>query len=69
MPQIDGHLVAPRRRGHAVFGEHRGLVLEDFRLVDLEHRGARGPVQPVGARIQSRGQDDDLADPGGGGRG
>ena len=69
LAQIDGHLVAFGNRLHAVFGQRLGLVVEHLGLVDLVHVGAGRPVQPVGARVQTRGQDHDLADAGRGGLG
>ena len=53
------------RLGQRTMGiQSRCLVAEHLRLVDLEHRGARRPVESVCPRIQAGGQDDDLTDAG-----
>ena len=49
LAQVDGDSVALRGRQRAVFSHASGLVLEHLGLVDLEHRGSRGPLQAVGA--------------------
>lgn len=44
--------------------QHFGLVLQHFGLVDLVDRHAVRPLQAVGPRVQTGGQDDHLPDPG-----
>jgi hypothetical protein len=43
-------------------GQRPALELDDVRLVDLVHGGARRPVQAVGARVEAGGEDDGLRD-------
>ena len=46
----------------AVSVQSGGLVLQHLGLIDLEHRGACGPVQPVGAGVEACREDDHLPD-------
>ena len=52
------------RRNRAVRFEDPGLVLQHLGLVDLVDRGARRPIQPVGAGVQPGRQDDHLPNAG-----
>ena len=60
--KVDGDRNPPRLRLRSMCVQRRGLVLQHLGLVDLEHCGARGPLQSVGARVQSGRQDHHLAD-------
>src|SRR3984885_3940464 len=48
LTQVDRNLVAVGRRGRTMRRQGRRLVLQHLGLVDLVHRGASRPVQPVG---------------------
>ncbi len=61
--QIDRHRAAVGGGLCADLGERPRLELDHLRLVHLVHDGARGPLQPVSARIQARCQDHHLPDP------
>jgi ribosomal protein L16 Arg81 hydroxylase len=58
--QIDGDLAPLGTRLGAVTGENLTLEVKDLRLVQLEDRRRRRPVQAVGTGIQPRRQDDHL---------
>src|SRR6202008_2174537 len=58
LPQIDSYLATPGARLGAVFGEHLTLEVENLRTVQLKNCRPGRPVQAVGARVQSSGQDD-----------
>ena len=61
MSQVDGHGVQPGGGLGAHFVQRPCLPVDDRGLIDLEDRGAGHPGQPVGAGVQTGGQDDHLA--------
>ena len=62
--QIDGDRASVCGGLGAQLGQGAGLEFDDLWLVDFVHRGAVGPGQPVGPRIQSGRQDHRLLDAG-----
>jgi hypothetical protein len=60
--QVDGDLAALGGRFLASASQYLTFELQHLRLIHLEDDRAVGPCQPVGAGIQARSRDDDLAD-------
>ena len=60
--QVHRNLTSIHDRLRSVLGKCRRLVLQHLGLVDLVDHGAVRPRQSVGARVQTRGEDDHLTD-------
>ena len=58
--QVDRDSASVRGRLGAEIGQCARFELDHLRLIDLVHRGAVGPGQPVGAGVQARRQDHHL---------
>ena len=58
--QVDGDGASDRGRLGAEIGQSACLEFDHRGLIDLVHRGAVGPGQPVGAGVQARCQDHHL---------
>ncbi len=69
LPKVDRHLAAHRGGLGTMIGQSGRLVVQHLGLVDLVDHGARRPLQPVGAGVQTRRKNDDLPDSSGGGIG